>query len=100
MSEPTTFDEALDAIVEECTVLMKGKRLDYGTAGILNTPFGVEKALVTRCYDKLSRIVHLLTTEEAPRNESMEDSWRDLANYALIALLVRRRWFDLPVQGR
>jgi hypothetical protein len=44
-------------------------------------------------YDKLARINHLLDSGNEPNYESLEDSFVDIANYAIIALLVQRgKW--------
>jgi hypothetical protein len=48
-------------------------------------------------YDKLARINHLLDSGLEPNYESLEDSFIDLANYAIIAILVQRgKWEGLP----
>ena len=48
-----------------------------------------------RCQDKLCRLKHLIEKDGDVMNESIEDSYRDLANYALIGILLRRgEWED------
>ena len=39
-------------------------------------------------HDKLARINHLYDTGATPENESLRDSFIDMANYAIIAMLV------------
>jgi len=39
-------------------------------------------------HDKLARINNLI--DKQPENESLEDSFKDMANYAIIGLLVLR----------
>jgi hypothetical protein len=39
-------------------------------------------------HDKLARINHLTDSGKEPENESLRDSFIDLANYAIIGLLV------------
>ena len=39
-------------------------------------------------HDKLARINHLTDSGKDPENESLRDSFIDLANYAMIGLLV------------
>jgi hypothetical protein len=39
-------------------------------------------------HDKLARINHLTDSGNTPENESLRDSFIDLANYAIIGLLV------------
>jgi hypothetical protein len=72
-------------------LLMDRKQQDYGSSNIsLNGELGV----MVRSQDKVSRIRNLLTKEmkgdvAAPNNESLMDSWADLANYGVIGLLLR-----------
>jgi hypothetical protein len=39
-------------------------------------------------WDKLARINNLVESGAKPENESLEDSFKDMANYAIIGLLV------------
>jgi hypothetical protein len=39
-------------------------------------------------FDKLARINNLIETGATPENESLRDSFMDIANYATIALMV------------
>ena len=41
-------------------------------------------------YDKLARLNNLVDTGDTPNYESIEDTLIDLANYAIIGLLVQR----------
>ena len=44
-------------------------------------------------HDKLARINNLIDNNKDPEHESLEDSFRDMANYAVIALLVLKgKW--------
>jgi len=67
------------------------KQLDYGPRNI--SEFG-EPGVVVRMNDKFARIRNLLFPKGqyrpvAPANESMDDTYMDVANYAVIALMVR-----------
>lgn len=64
------------------------KHQDYGPGNIGNAPGGALNGLRVRIHDKTARINHLLDTGADPENESLRDSFLDLANYALIAMLV------------
>ena len=47
-------------------------------------------------FDKLARIQNLLNKEGEPNEESLEDSWVDLMNYAGIGkLLGNGKWDEL-----
>jgi hypothetical protein len=41
-------------------------------------------------HDKLARINNLIESGVAPDHESLEDSFKDMANYSIIGLLVLR----------
>lgn len=68
-------------------VLVK-KQSDYGPKNIALAPGGPLNGLRVRMHDKLSRINHLIDTGATPENESLRDSFLDLANYSIIAMMV------------
>jgi hypothetical protein len=72
------------AIANVATLDMKQR--DYGSGNI--SSFG-EFGVLVRMNDKMERLKNLWKMQE-PKNESVEDSYLDLSNYALIAILVRR----------
>jgi len=45
-------------------------------------------------HDKLARINNLYDSQSNPEHESLEDSFKDMANYAIIGLLVLRGQWD------
>jgi hypothetical protein len=45
---------------------------------------------MVRMSDKLERLKNLIYKQIKPNNESLEDSFVDIANYAIIALMVQR----------
>jgi len=45
-------------------------------------------------HDKLARINNLVDQGGKPQYESLEDSFKDMANYAIIGLLVLRDKWD------
>ena len=96
-NEPTTFNDAIHTIAAEIADLVTSKQRDYGTSNILNSPFGAEHGIIVRLYDKLSRLANLTKKSKNPVNEPIEDSWKDVAGYSLIALMVRRGTFELPL---
>lgn len=89
------FEDSLQEVSEECDDLLVEKQKDYGAQNILK--FG-EMGCLVRASDKLERLINLLQSKRTPSNESIEDSWKDLRNYAEIALMVRRGQFDLPLK--
>lgn len=74
------------AIALENVKLLDRKQRDYGSGNI--SSFG-EYGVLVRCTDKLARLRNLLTNVSDPKNESIIDSWVDLSNYSLIAILCR-----------
>ena len=93
-----TFDEAAHGVAKEIADLVISKQKDYGTGNILKSPAGPEGGIIVRIGDKLNRLWNLITNGREPQNESIDDSWRDVAGYALIALMVRKGLFELPLK--
>ena len=75
----------------ECIQLFDSKQLDYGSS---NIALGGEMGVAVRLQDKVSRMRNLLLKElkgDANVNhESLEDSFKDAANYGMIGLLLKR----------
>lgn len=90
MNTPETFEDMVRQIHAQSFDTMIDKQLDYGPGNI--TEFGQVGVLV-RAFDKVHRLKHLLESGGNPANESVEDSWLDLMNYALIGLCVMRGWW-------
>lgn len=70
------------------------KQADYGHANILR--FGVEGIRV-RLSDKVARINNLTAKKVDPLNESLVDSWVDIAGYCIVGMMVVRGTFELPL---
>lgn len=93
--EPSEFELHLEEIADELISLLLKKHKDYGPLNIANSPGGAINGLRVRMHDKLARINNLYDNlrDFAPENESFEDSFIDMANYAIIALMVLRgKW--------
>jgi len=75
-------------------VLVVDKNKDYGKNNILE--FGMHGILV-RVNDKFARLKNLILNQKNPVNEVLDDTWWDIAGYAVVALLVKRGWFELPL---
>lgn len=96
MSEPNTFDAAARKIAGELVNLLISKQHDYGPGNIM--AFG-EFGVLVRANDKIERLKNLLQSGKAPQHEAIADTWQDLANYAIIALMLRQGTFTLPLSG-
>jgi len=81
------FDRDVRYRFEECEELLLRKHKDYGPSNIANAPGGPLNGLRVRMHDKISRINYLIDNGKDPQNESLRDSFADLANYSVIALL-------------
>jgi hypothetical protein len=75
--------KALTLAVENIKTLDR-KQQDYGSQNISrHGQYGV----IVRCDDKTARLANLINKDTA-QNESVLDSWLDLANYGIIGALV------------
>ena len=89
----TTFELDVQTVAKTLTDLLIRKHKDYGPLNVANAPGGALNGLRVRIHDKTARINHLIESGADPQNESLQDSFKDLANYAIIALLVLdNRW--------
>ena len=78
----------------ELAELLVSKHRDYGPKNISLAPGGAINGLRVRMHDKLARINNLVDSGVDPEHESLEDSFKDMANYAVIGLLVLRKQWD------
>jgi hypothetical protein len=74
------YDGALEVLVK--------KQADYGPKNIALAPGGPLNGLRVRMHDKMSRINHLIDNGATPENESLRDSFLDMLNYSVIAMMV------------
>lgn len=78
-------------ILNEIRVIMVRKHQDYGPLNIAMAPGGAMNGLLVRMHDKMARLENLYyKQQDTPNYESIEDTFIDLANYAIIGLLVQR----------
>jgi len=95
MEKPDTFNDAALFVAEEIADLITAKQKDYGHSNI--TDFG-EYGVLVRLNDKVARLKNLLTQKKEPANEPIVDTWRDIAGYAIIALMLYYGWFELELE--
>lgn len=88
-------------IMEQSYSLHKTKNQDYSPSNLAAVG---DLGLVTRCWDKMARIMnltgfHMEITDSyydkpvAPKHESLDDSWIDLMTYSVIAQIYRKgKW--------
>jgi hypothetical protein len=85
--KPSLEFEAME-IATKAVELLVQKHEDYGPANISDAPGGPLNGLSVRLHDKVARLNNLLSNNKAPKNEAIEDTFIDILNYAIIALLV------------
>jgi hypothetical protein len=92
----TSFEYEVGQTFQELLDLLLSKHKDYGPKNISDAPGGAINGLRVRMHDKLARINNLYDSirDMAPEHESFEDSFKDMANYAIIGLLVLRGKWD------
>ena len=82
-----------EKITKECVALYAKKNADYGNSfdqGI--EALGIGHG-VSRLYDKMSRLIQLYKNNEQAQveDETLDDTLRDLACYAIMIMSYRRR---------
>lgn len=77
-------------IIDELGNLLISKQRDYGPGNINNAYGGPLNGLMVRMGDKWERLKNLIDSGNEPQHESIEDSFKDLANYCIIAMMVGR----------
>lgn len=89
----TTAGREFLIIALENAVLMDRKQRDYGPGNI--SRHGTH-GVVIRMWDKMERLSNLFTNKRRKAtNESIRDSFRDISNYAIIALMLESgKWPD------
>ena len=89
-------------IQREMLDLFCRKQLDYGPINIGLGTSKIEKSkdirlstmgIGIRMQDKISRFLNLSMNDKEPNNESLDDTLIDIANYAIMGLIVRnKKW--------
>lgn len=88
---PQYLDEAFAQVNQELLEMFIKKYRDYGKGNILaNGELGISM----RITEKVERVKHLILTGNTPTNESIDETWIDIAVYAVIGTLYRRNWFQ------
>lgn len=84
------FEEAVQQVFQHAKSVLLKKHADYGPKNIAQSPGGPLNGIRVRMWDKFARINNLMDkgTDSEPEYESLYDSFLDMANYAIIAMLV------------
>jgi hypothetical protein len=86
-----SYTDALSQVMVEIREKLLAKHHDYGPGNLLKDG---ELGIVIRSSDKVERLRHILRNEAQVSDEKIEDTWSDLAGYAIQALLLRRGALD------
>lgn len=95
MNDTRTFEEECKGIAIEVATTLIEKHKDYGVDNIL---IFKEQGLVVRMWDKVSRLKNLVWKGTTP--ETVEDTWKDMAGYAIIGMMLQRGSFTNPLEGQ
>lgn len=91
MKEPKYLDEAFQQICDELLLMFLKKHKDYGKGNVLDMG---ELGIAFRISEKFNRVKHLLMNGKKPENESLYETWVDIAVYAVIGALFRKGYFQ------
>lgn len=91
MSDKQTLDQAYKQVLDELYTMFLKKHKDYGKGNILSVG---ELGISLRVTEKIERIKHLLMQSGGPANESIDETWTDIAVYAILAKLHRSGKFQ------
>lgn len=91
-AKPQSLDDAFATITQELLETFLQKHRDYGKGNILSIQ---ELGIAFREAEKVERLKNLLMKAQGgPANEPIDDTWMDIAVYAIIAMMYRRGWFQ------
>ena len=91
----------IDKILAELKAILLRKQEDYGPLNISLSPGGPYNGLRVRMFDKLQRFSHLYEQKnDTPNYESLRDTFIDLANYAIIGILVQNGQWEGISNGK
>jgi len=92
-----TFEEACSSTALKIAQLVISKHQDYGASNILAFK---ERGLVVRLHDKISRLQNLIWENNDPVHETIEDTFMDIAGYALIGLMLNEGTFTNKMEDK
>lgn len=88
VNKPEVFHMNVVRVADEVTQTIIRKQKDYGPNNIRKSPFGPLIGLTIRIYDKVARLANLSTSSRKPENESLRDTFLDIAGYGIIGLMI------------
>jgi len=91
VKDPQYLDKAFEQVLDEMLATFIKKNKDYGKDNILETG---ELGIAFRINDKVKRLQNLLGKNLDPKNECIDETWLDIAVYAIIAIILRNGQFE------
>ena len=88
LNTPEVFHMNVIRAADEVVHTVIKKQNDYGPNNIRRSPFGAITGLTVRLYDKIARLANLSSRKAKPENESLRDTFVDIAGYGLIGLMI------------
>ena len=93
-----SIEEACREVDSQIAEIVISKQHDYGHDNILAFK---EQGLVVRLWDKVARLKNLLwKNTNQPKNESIEDTFTDIAGYAIIGIMLKNNTFTNELQDK
>ncbi len=92
---PTTFQEGTEIMCDAMKLLLISKNHKYGKNNILK--FG-QKGIFMRDWDKICRLEEGIMKDVDLGAEGLLETWADNAGYSLVAMLLEKKWYELPVE--
>lgn len=87
LNDPGVFSMNAARLADEIVSTIVRKQEDYGPNNIRRSPFGPLQGLTVRLYDKIARLANL-SQGRKPQNESLRDTFIDIAGYGIIGLMI------------
>ena len=98
IKQDDSFEKACRATALLVAEVVIAKQNDYGHGNILAFK---EQGLVVRLWDKVARLKNLLwKNTNQPKNESIEDTFTDIAGYAIIGIMLKNNTFTNELQEK
>ena len=94
-SKPTNFQEATEIMCDAMKLMIISKNHKYGKNNILK--FG-QQGIFMRDWDKICRLEEGIIKGKDLGEEGLMETWADNAGYSLVAMLLEKNWYELPVE--
>lgn len=92
-NNPEFFEDALDNQLAQLKEILLRKRKAYGNRNLVI--FG-EFGIMVRTYDKIERLRNLTAQGRNPDEETVDDTWNDIAGYSILTRIFRDGFLELP----